>query len=93
MDDEPDADRGVARLGRLRVADDRAREHDPLDGAVHAARKPVKKSPREQQLSNALKQAQDLAVKAIEGPSHTGSFEALKEIALKQAGGIAASKK
>jgi hypothetical protein len=47
----------------------------------------------EQQLSNALKQAQDLAVKAIEGPSHTGSFEALKEIALKQAGGIAASKK
>lgn len=47
----------------------------------------------EVQLANALKQAQDLAVKAIEGPSHTGSFEALKEIALKQAGGIAASKK
>ena len=37
------------------------------------------------QLEAALKQAQELAVKAIEGTSSHGSFEALKEIALEQA--------
>ncbi|RKZ76310.1 MAG: hypothetical protein DRR19_28710 [Candidatus Parabeggiatoa sp. nov. 1] len=37
------------------------------------------------QLEAALKQAQELAVKAIEGTSSHGSFQALKEIALEQA--------
>lgn len=37
------------------------------------------------QLEAALKQAQELAVKAIEGASSHGSFQALKEIALEQA--------
>jgi len=40
-----------------------------------------------QQLKDAQTQAQDLAVKAIEGPSHAASFKALKEIALEQARG------
>jgi hypothetical protein len=39
------------------------------------------------QLENALKQAQELAVKAIEGSSNQSSFDALKEIALEQAKG------
>ena len=38
-----------------------------------------------QQLDAALKQVQDLAVKAIEGTSNRSSFEAMKEIALEQA--------
>ena len=37
------------------------------------------------QLDAALKQVQDLAVKAIEGTSNRSSFEAMKEIALEQA--------
>ncbi|WP_424097138.1 hypothetical protein [Moorena producens] len=38
-----------------------------------------------QQLDTALKQVQDLAVKAIEGASNINSYQALKEIALEQA--------
>ncbi len=38
-----------------------------------------------QQLDAALKQVQDLAVKAIEGTSNRNSFDALKEVALEQA--------
>jgi len=38
-----------------------------------------------QQLEDALKQAQELAVKAIEGNSNQGSFQAIKDIALEQA--------
>jgi chromosome segregation ATPase len=38
-----------------------------------------------QQLAQALKQGQDLAVKAIEGASNASSFGAVKEIALEQA--------
>ena len=38
-----------------------------------------------QQLDAALKQVQDLAVKAIEGTSNRNSYEAMKEIALEQA--------
>ena len=38
-----------------------------------------------QQVESALKQAQELAVKAIEGSSSYISFQALKEIALEQA--------
>ncbi|MCA9635533.1 MAG: hypothetical protein KC420_05800 [Myxococcales bacterium] len=37
------------------------------------------------QLATALKQAQDLAVKAIEGASNATSFEAIKSIAMEQA--------
>ncbi|MDY6807006.1 MAG: hypothetical protein SXA11_24790 [Cyanobacteriota bacterium] len=37
------------------------------------------------QLDSALKQVQDLAVKAIEGSSNVSSFKAMKEIALEQA--------
>lgn len=37
------------------------------------------------QLDSALKQVQDLAVKAIEGSSNISSFQAMKEIALEQA--------
>ncbi|NEP47136.1 MAG: hypothetical protein F6K35_51330, partial [Okeania sp. SIO2H7] len=37
------------------------------------------------QLDAALKQVQDLAVKAIEGSSNVNSFKAMKEIALEQA--------
>jgi hypothetical protein len=37
------------------------------------------------QLENALKQVQDLAVKAIEGSTNVSSFNAVKEIALEQA--------
>lgn len=37
------------------------------------------------QLSAALKQAQDLAVKAIEGASNATSFDAIREIAMEQA--------
>lgn len=37
------------------------------------------------QLATALKQAQDLAVKAIDGASNSNSFAAVKEIALEQA--------
>jgi hypothetical protein len=37
------------------------------------------------QLENALKQVQDLAVKAIEGSANVSSFNAVKEIALEQA--------
>lgn len=37
------------------------------------------------QLDSALKQVQDLAVKAIEGSSNISSFQAVKEIALEQA--------
>ena len=37
------------------------------------------------QLAAALKQVQDLAVKAIEGASNIQSYEAFKEIALEQA--------
>ncbi|MFP5270824.1 hypothetical protein [Coleofasciculus sp.] len=39
------------------------------------------------QLDGALKQVQDLAVKAIEGTSNSNSYQALKEIALEQAKG------
>ncbi|MEQ9357497.1 MAG: hypothetical protein RIG63_24830 [Coleofasciculus chthonoplastes F3-SA18-01] len=39
------------------------------------------------QLDAALKQVQDLAVKAIEGTSNSNSYQALKEIALEQAKG------
>lgn len=38
-----------------------------------------------QQLAGALKQVQDLAVKAIEGNSNRNSYDAIKEIALEQA--------
>ncbi len=38
-----------------------------------------------QQLARALKQAQDLAMKAIDGASNSSSFAAVKEIALEQA--------
>ncbi len=38
-----------------------------------------------QQLDSALKQVQDLAVKAIEGSSNLRSFEAVREIAIEQA--------
>ena len=37
------------------------------------------------QLDSALKQVQDLAVKAIEGTSNASSFQAMKEIAIEQA--------
>ncbi|MFY7805267.1 MAG: hypothetical protein ACOVQ7_17760 [Limnoraphis robusta] len=37
------------------------------------------------QLDSALKQVQDLAVKAIEGSSNASSFQAMKEIAIEQA--------
>src|SRR5262249_8841198 len=37
------------------------------------------------QLSAALKQSQDLAIKAIEGASNSSTFQAVKEIALEQA--------
>ena len=37
------------------------------------------------QLAGALKQSQDLAIKAIEGASNSSSFQAVKEIALEQA--------
>jgi len=37
------------------------------------------------QLESALKQVQDLAVKAIEGTSNVNSYQAMKEIALEQA--------
>ncbi len=37
------------------------------------------------QLSTALRQAQDLAVKAIEGASNSTSFDAIREIAMEQA--------
>ncbi len=37
------------------------------------------------QLDSALKQVQDLAVKAIEGSSNVSSFQAMKEIAMEQA--------
>jgi hypothetical protein len=45
-----------------------------------------------QQLELALKQVQDLAVKAIEGTSNRKSFEAMKEIALEQVKNQAKSK-
>lgn len=38
-----------------------------------------------QQLNAVLKQAQDLAVKALEGASTSGSYQAIREIALEQA--------
>jgi hypothetical protein len=38
-----------------------------------------------QQLESALKQVQDLAVKAIEGTANVNSYQAMKEIALEQA--------
>ncbi len=38
-----------------------------------------------QQLDSALKQVQDLAVKAIEGSANVNSYQAIKEIALEQA--------
>jgi hypothetical protein len=38
-----------------------------------------------QQLESALKQVQDLAVKAIEGTANVNSYQAIKEIALEQA--------
>ena len=44
------------------------------------------------QLENALKQAQELAIKAIEGGSNQGSLQALKEIALEQAKGQSKAK-
>ncbi len=44
------------------------------------------------QLENALKQAQELAVKAIEGGSNQNSFDALREIALEQAKGQSKAK-
>ncbi|NJS16375.1 MAG: hypothetical protein HC787_04295, partial [Nostocaceae cyanobacterium CSU_2_110] len=37
------------------------------------------------QLESALKQVQDLAVKAIEGSANVNSYQAIKEIALEQA--------
>ena len=37
------------------------------------------------QLDSALKQVQDLAVKAIEGASNVSSFQTVREIALEQA--------
>ncbi len=44
------------------------------------------------QLESALKQAQDLAVKAIEGSANNDSFSAIREIALEQAKNQAKSK-
>lgn len=44
------------------------------------------------QLESALKQAQDLAVKAIEGSANNDSFDAIREIALEQAKNQAKSK-
>lgn len=40
-----------------------------------------------QQLNNALKQVQDLAVKAIDGAANASSLQAMKEIAMEQAKG------
>ncbi len=37
------------------------------------------------QLESALKQVQDLAVKAIEGSANVNTYQAMKEIALEQA--------
>jgi hypothetical protein len=37
------------------------------------------------QLESALKQVQDLAVKAIEGAANINSYQAVKEIAIEQA--------
>jgi hypothetical protein len=45
-----------------------------------------------QQLEAALKQVQDLAVKAIEGTSNANSFQALREIAVEQAKNLPKSK-
>ncbi|MCT7954958.1 hypothetical protein [Laspinema palackyanum] len=44
------------------------------------------------QLESALKQVQDLAVKAIEGTSNANSFQALREIAVEQAKNLPKSK-
>ena len=69
------ADEGKRRVFGLKVA--------ALEETI--ARQNEQVSELSKQLATALKQAQDLALKAIDGASSSSSFAAVKEIALEQA--------
>lgn len=66
--------------GRKRVAELKIAE---LESAIKKQDEQIAELSK--QLANALKQAQDLAIKAIDGASNSTSFAAVKEIALEQA--------
>jgi hypothetical protein len=66
---------GKKRVYELRVAE--------LDSTINKQNEQINELSK--QLATALKQAQDLAIKAIDGASNSNSFAAVKEIALEQA--------
>ena len=66
---------GKKRVYELRVAE--------LDSTISKQNEQINELSK--QLATALKQAQDLAIKAIDGASNSNSFAAVKEIALEQA--------
>ena len=93
--------RAIARQQAKIAADLLAKENDgkrrvyelkiaSLDGAIKKQAAQIEGLSR--QLATAIKQAQDLAVKAIEGASNATSFEAIRAIAMEQAKTSAKSK-
>ncbi len=66
---------GKKRVYELRVSE--------LDSTISKQNEQINELSK--QLATALKQAQDLAIKAIDGASNSSSFAAVKEIALEQA--------
>lgn len=86
--------RGIARQQAKVAADLLAKENDGKrrvqELKVASLETTIKKQVVQidnlsKQLATAIKQAQDLAVKAIEGASNANSFEAIKSIAMEQA--------
>lgn len=85
---------GIAKRQAKIAADLQQKENDGkrrvYELKVHALEETIAKqneqlSELSKQLATALKQAQDLAIKAIDGASNSTSFAAVKEIALEQA--------
>lgn len=89
-----DEGNGIARRQAKVKADLLAKEHEGrqrvYDLKISTKEETIAKQAAQidslsKQLNNALKQAQDLAVKAIEGAANVNSFEAIREIAMEQA--------
>lgn len=89
-----DEGRGLARQQAKIAADLLAKENDGkrrvFELKIASLEGQIKKQVAQidnlsKQLATALKQAQDLAVKAIEGASNATSFNAIREIAMEQA--------
>ncbi|MBK8261612.1 MAG: hypothetical protein IPK80_09755 [Nannocystis sp.] len=89
-----DEGRGIARQQAKTAADLLAKDNDGkrrvYELKIASLDQTIKKQVGQidnlnKQLATAIKQAQDLAVKAIEGASNSTSFDAIREIAMEQA--------